>query len=144
MYMKKKKIITVAVMVVLSILLAYLQFVQARCNSDDAGTYIYMYNHFELGNKALTIKDYLNPWFYCAAAAYLLNVGGSGAFSSLAYLSLWYGGAVFFTFLLTMKKTDSGWMLAMAVFILLPYSQTNKYHMMAALVTLFSIWALQC
>lgn len=57
MYMKKKKIITVAVMVVLSILLAYLQFVQARCNSDDAGTYIYMYNHFELGNKALTIKE---------------------------------------------------------------------------------------
>ncbi len=42
MYMKKKKIITVAVMVVLSILLAYLQFVQARCNSDDAGTYIYV------------------------------------------------------------------------------------------------------
>ena len=40
MYMKKKKIITVAVMVVLSVLLAYLQFVQARCNSDDAGTYI--------------------------------------------------------------------------------------------------------
>lgn len=35
-------------------------------------------------------------------------------------------------------------MLAMAVFILLPYSQTNKYHMMAALVTLFSIWVLQC
>lgn len=32
----------------------------------------------------------------------------------------------------------------MAVFILLPYSQTNKYHMMAALVTLFSIWVLQC
>ncbi len=144
MDMKKKKMITMAVIVVLSVLLAYLQFVQARCNSDDAGTYIYMYNYFELGNKALTIKNFLNPWFYCAAAAYLLNVGGSGAFSSLAYLSLWYGGAVFFTFLLTMNKRDSRWMLALAVFILLPYRQTNKYHMMAALVTLFSIWALQC
>lgn len=98
MGMKKKKMITMAVIVVLSVLLAYLQFVQARCNSDDAGTYIYMYNYFELGNKALTIKNFLNPWFYCAAAAYLLNVGGSGAFSSLAYLSLWYGGQFFSRF----------------------------------------------
>lgn len=144
MEMKKRKYITMAIMVVLSALLAYLQFVQARCNSDDAGTYVYMYNYFELGNKTLTIKNFLNPWFYCSAAAYLLNVGGSGAFSSLAYLSVWYGMAVFFTFLMTMNKRDSKWMLALAVFILLPYRQTNKYHMMAALVTLFSIWALQC
>ncbi|MDE7324476.1 MAG: hypothetical protein K2N73_17520 [Lachnospiraceae bacterium] len=144
MEMKKRKYITMAIMVMLSVFLAYLQFVQAGCNSDDAATYAYMYNFFELGNKSLSIKDFLDPWFYSSAIAYLLNVGGSGTFSSLAYLSVWYGIAVFFTLLMTMNKRDSKWMLALAVFILLPYRQTNKYHMVAAFVTLFSIWALQC
>ncbi len=133
-----------AIMIGLSVVLAYLQFVQAGCNSDDAGTYVYMYNFFELGNKSLSLINYLNPWFYSSAAAYLLNIGGNGAFSSLVYLSVWYGLAIFFTFLMTMNKRESKWMLALVVFILLPYRQTNKYHMLAALATLFSIWALQC
>ncbi len=144
MEMKKRKYIMMAIMIGLSVVLAYLQFVQAGCNSDDAGTYVYMYNFFELGNKSLSLINYLNPWFYSSAAAYLLNIGGNGAFSSLVYLSVWYGLAIFFTFLMTMNKRESKWMLALVVFILLPYRQTNKYHMLAALATLFSIWALQC
>ncbi len=144
MEMKKRKYIMMAIMIGLSVVLAYLQFVQAGCNSDDAGTYVYMYNFFELGNKSLSLINYLNPWFYSSAAAYLLNIGGNGAFSSLVYLSVWYGLAIFFTFLMTMNKRESKWMLALVVFILLPYRQTNKYHMLAALTTLFSIWALQC
>lgn len=141
--MKKKYALT-GVMVIMSVILAYLHFVQARCNSDDAGTYIYMHNFFELGSKPLNIKTLLNPWFYCSAIAYLLNIGGSGTFSSLAYLSAWYGIAVFFTFLLMMHNRNAKWMIAMAVFILLPYRLTNKYHMPATIVTLFVIWALQC
>lgn len=144
MEMKKRKYIMMAIMIGLSVVLAYLQFVQAGCNSDDAGTYVYMYNFFELGNKSLSLINYLNPWFYSSAAAYLLNIGGNGAFSSLVYLSVWYGLAIFFTFLMTMNKRESKWMLALVVFILLPYRQTNKYHMLAVLTTLFSIWALQC
>ena len=140
----RKKYVTIGVIAVLSAVLAYLQFVQARCNADDAGTYVYMYSLFELGNKTLDIRTILNPWFYCAAVSYLLNIGGNGAFSSQAYLAAWYGMAVFFTFLLVMHKRDSKWLLALALFILLPYGNTNDYHMVAAFVTLFGIWLLQC
>lgn len=143
MRMKKKKCIMMAVMVILSVFLGYLQFVQSRCNTDDAGTYAYMYNYFELGNKELGLKTFLNPWFFCSAIAYLLNIGGSGTFSSLAYISFWYGIAVFFTLLLIMYNKDSKWLLAFAIFILLPYQTTNRYHMVVTFVTLFAIWALQ-
>lgn len=141
--MAKKRYITIAIIVVVSLFLAYLQFVQCRCNTDDAGTYAYMYNYFELGNKELGLKTFLNPWFFCSAIAYLLNIGGSGTFSSLAYISFWYGIAVFLTLLLIMHNKDSRWLLAFAAFILLPYRTTNKYHMVVAFVTLFAIWALQ-
>lgn len=56
--MAKKRYITIAIIVVVSIFLAYLQFVQCRCNTDDAGTYAYMYNYFELGNKELGLKTF--------------------------------------------------------------------------------------
>ncbi len=140
----KKNCARIGLMVVLSALLAYLHFVQAECNSDDAGTYVYLYNFFELGSIKLGIKDFLNPWFYSSAIAYLMNVGGNGSFISLAYLSVWYGISVFFTLLLTMHKKDAKWLLALAVFILIPSASTNRYHMVAAFVTLFAIWALQC
>lgn len=140
----KKKYVMTGVIVILSALLAYMQFIHAKCSADDAGSYIYMYNFFELGNKNLDIRMFLNPWFYCSALAYLLNIGGNGAFSSNAYTSIWYGIAVFFTLKMVMHGKESRWPLALAVFILLPYGRTNKYHMVAAFVTLFAIWALQC
>lgn len=144
MKITKKKCLSIGIIILLSIFLAYLQFLKTGCNADDAGTYTWMYNYFELDNIEKSIKLFLNPWFYCSAITYLLNIGGSGTFSCNAYLSIWYGLAVFFTLMLTMHKREGKWILPLAVFILLPYEGTNKYHMVAAFVTLFAIWALQC
>lgn len=140
----KKKYVRMGLIVVLSVILAYLQYIQAVCHSDDAGTYIHMYNYFELGNREINIKTLLNPWFFSSAIVYLLNVGGNGAVISEAYLSVWYGIAVFFTLVLMMHKKDAQWLLALAVFILMPSSGTNRYHMVVTFVTLFAIWAIQC
>lgn len=140
----KKNYVKIGIIVALSAFLAYLQLAQARCNSDDAGTYIYLYNIFELGNRELNLSEILNPRIYSSSIAYLLNAGGSGTFISLIYLSVWYGIAVFFTLLLTVHGRNAKWLIALTVFILMPYSSTNRYHMVVAFVTLFAIWALQC
>lgn len=140
--MKKRKIL-IPLMIVMSISLAYILYIQSVCNADEAGTYAYMYSYFELGNMNLSLKDFLNPWFYCSAIAYLLNIGGSGSTISISYLAVWYGIAVFFTLLLCMYKTENKWLLALAFFILMPYELTNKYHMVAAFVTLFTILGMQ-
>ena len=139
----KKKYCIMPLILILSICLTYILYIQCIVNADEAGTYVYMYNYFELGNMKLTLKDYLNPWFYCSAIAYLFNIGGSGSTVSIAYLVVWYGIAVFLTLTLIMYNTQDKWLLALACFILLPYELTNKYHMIAAVVTLFSLWGMQ-
>lgn len=139
----RKKYSVMPLIIAMSIGLAYMLYIQCVCNADDTGTYAFMYNYFELGNMKLSLKDYLNPWFYCSAIAYLLNIGGSGSTVSVAYLAVWYGIAVFFTLLLTMYNTKNKWFLALAFFILIPYELTNRYHMVATFVTLFLLWAAQ-
>lgn len=140
----KKKYGIVSLIIIMSICLSYILYIQSVSNADETGTYVYLYNFFELGNMKLTIKDYLNPWFYCSAIAYLFNIGGSGSTISFAYLVVWYGIAVFFTLLLAMYNTQNKWLLALAFFILLPYELTNKYHLVATIVTLFCLWCIQC
>lgn len=140
----KRKYMVAAIIVLLSVLLAYLQFVWAGCNADDADTYVKLYDYFELGHKKMSVTTLLSPWFYCSAVTYLLQIGGTGALSCNVYLSFWYGIAVLFTLLLVMHNRDRIWMLGLAAFILWPYGQTNKYHMVVTFITLFGIWALQC
>ena len=140
--MRKKKYV-IPLIIVMAVSLAYILYAQSVCNADETATYAYLYSYFELGQIKLSIKEYLNPWFFCSAIGYLLNIGGSGSTISIAYLVFWYGIACFFTFLLISYEIDNKWLFSLAFFILLPYELTNKYHMTAAFVTLFLIWGAQ-
>jgi hypothetical protein len=139
----KKKNYLLPIIVLISVAFAYSLYVQMAVNTDDATTYAYMYGYLELGAINLSWKDYLNPWFLCAAIAYILNIGGTGATISLAYLAAWYGIAVFLTLVIINNVIDNKWLLAMACFILVPYAKTNRYHMFVTIVTLFVLWCVQ-
>lgn len=139
----KKKISLVSLIFILSVILAYIMYVNAVINADDTGTYVYMYNYFELGNFEVALKDILNPWFLSSAVSYLLNIGGNGSTISIAYLAVWYGIAVFLTLLIINNSIENKWLLALAFFILIPYEGTNRYHMSATVASLLFFWGVQ-
>jgi hypothetical protein len=141
-FMKKKKILY-SLITAMSIILAYILYVNAVVNADDTGTYVYMYNYFELGSINLSLKKFLNPWFISSAIAYLLNIGGTGSTISIIYLAVWYGIAVFLTLTIINNAVTNKWLLILAFFILIPNENTNRYHMFVTLISLFSLLCIQ-
>lgn len=137
--MKKRVGTNIILSIGISIIWTYFCYSQMICNADDAATYTYFYQLYELGVGKSGIKEYLNPWFFSSFLAYKLGFGNTGIESSLIYLAIWYGICIFLTLYMIGGKEAFSWQILLASFILLPSSMTNKYHLTAIISTLMMI-----
>jgi hypothetical protein len=139
----KNKNVLLPIIFIMSVILAYILYVSIVVYADDTGTYVYMYNYYELGSFVLPLYKKLSPWFISGSISYLLNIGGTGSTISIAYLAVWYLITVFFTFLIIKNSVQNKWLILMAFFILIPYEYTNRYHMFSTFVAIFLLWCIQ-
>ena len=135
--MRNKRIYQILQKIIITVILTYTMYAQMICNTDDAGTYTYMYNLFELGTRKIKLIEWLNPWFSFSGIIYLLRIGKTGIEKSLIYLAVWYGICAFLTLILATRGRKRSWLVFLATFILLPSEMTNKYHLFVSISTLF-------
>lgn len=138
-----KKVYKAVVVVLLAIIWSYSLFLQIECNADIAGTYVRWYNLFELGVGQLNIKTILNPWGFSSLIAYILNWGNNGAEIAIVYLVAWFMVAFILTLLLASYHSENLWTVLLTAFILIPYAETNVYHMYVAVATLGFVLLMQ-
>lgn len=116
-------------------------FVVTQCNTDDSGTYMWVYWGYELGSVKYTLKQLIDPWNLITRALYTFGIGTTGAEMVAYCFAIWYFWCVFITFLLLRKDIQKNyWLLFLGVFMLLPSSNTNKYHLVPIFVSLMLLF----
>lgn len=118
-------------------------FVIAQFNADDAGTFLWVYWEYELGCVKHTFKQMIEPWNLTIQLLYFLGIGNTGAEMVIYCYAIWYFICIFITLTLAMKNVDRNkWLIILAIFIFIPYAETNKNHLVPAAIALFTIYAI--
>lgn len=129
--------------VVAALFLTFSFFVIAQFNTDDSGTFLWVYWEYELGCMNHTLKEMIEPWNLTIQLLYFLGIGSTGAEMVVYCYAIWYFICIFFTLLLAMCDVKKNkWLLLLAVFIFIPYAGTNKNHLVPTAVSLFVICAI--
>lgn len=118
-------------------------FVIAQFNTDDSGTFLWVYWEYELGCVNHSLREMIEPWNLTIQLLYFLGIGNTGADMVIYCYAIWYFICIFITLTLAMKDVKKNkWLLLLAVFVLIPYGGTNKNHLVPAAVSLFTIYAI--
>ncbi len=118
-------------------------FAVMSCNADDAGTYMWLYWVYEIGSYDYSIRELLEPWNLTCILLYILGIGKSGTETVIYCFAVWYFICIFLTLSLAMKgQKKNRWLLLLATFIFIPYSQTNKNHLIPVAITLLNFYAI--
>ncbi|MBQ3165572.1 MAG: hypothetical protein IJC02_13775 [Lachnospiraceae bacterium] len=117
-------------------------YVEVQCNTDDAGSYIWLYSWNELGTVQRSLRSIMEPWFLVLTGLDFIGVGNTGAELVSYCFTVLYYVCIFITLKLCMKDNQKNkWILLLAVFIMMPYSGTNKYHLVVTAIALYVIYA---
>ena len=112
-------------------------------NTDDSGTFLWVYWEYDLGCIKHSLREILNPWNLTIMLIYFLGIGSTGTEMVMYCYAFWYFICIFITLTLAMKDVSKNkWLLLLAVFMFLPYAETNKNHLVPAAVSLFTIYAI--
>lgn len=136
------KKIDIVFILLMSIFLSACLFVATACNTDDAGTYLWAYRMYEIGSGNYSFMDLIKPWNLTTSFLYFCGIGNTGSEMVLYCYAIWYFICVFMTLTLAMKEAKNKWLLFLAVFMLLPYEATNKYHLVPAAVAFLVIYGI--
>lgn len=118
-------------------------YVSAQFNTDDAGTFMIVYNQFELGNVNYSLRALMSPWNLTLILLYFLGIGSTGSEMVIYCYAIWYFICIFLTLLIGMSEIKKNrWLLFLAVFIFIPYVGTNKNHLVPAAISLFVIYSI--
>lgn len=134
------------ILLAVSLFLAANFYVVCGVNSDDAGTYVWLREQFDLGGVHHSLKEYLNPWCLIAVVLYRLSIGNTGA-SMLAWCySIWIFLCSFLTLKISLKRCLYGqcknsWLIFGAAFIMMPSANVNRYHLPTIFAALLLLWA---
>lgn len=125
-----------------AIFLAISFYVITPFNSDDAGTYLWVYRKYDLGSMNYSLREMVNPWNMTIQLLYFLGIGNTGADMVTYCFAIWFFICIFLTLILAMRDVKRNkWLLLLAVFIFIPYAGTNKYHLVPTAVSLYTIYA---
>lgn len=123
-----------------ALFLTIIHFAVMQCNADDAQGYNWIYKRYELGIEAKS-DSILNPMLLILSALHFFGIGSNGAELCLYYFAFWYFLCVWLMLYLAIRsaKDNKWWLLLMAVFILIPSINTNRYHLIPTFVSLLVI-----
>lgn len=118
-------------------------FVVAQLNTDDSGTFLWVYWQYDLGCVDHSFKEMIEPWNLTIQLLYFLGIGNTGAEMVIYCYAIWYFICIFITLNLAMKDIKKNkWLLLLTVFIFIPYAGTNKNHLVPAAIALLTINAI--
>lgn len=126
-----------------ALFLAISFFCAIQCNSDDAGTYMWIYRGYEIGSTTYSLRELLDPWNLTSSILYSFGIGNTGAEMVAYCFTIWYFLCILFSLLLGLKGVKKNkWLLLLMIYILLPFSKTNKYHLIPTFIALFVMYGL--
>lgn len=140
---KNKNILELICVFIVTLFLTISFYVVVQCSTDDAGSYLWLYSWNELGAVQHGLREILEPWFLVLIGLDFIGAGKTGAELVSYCFSVFYFLCVFITLKLCMKDNQNNrWLLMLAVFLLIPYSGTNRFHLFPAVVSLFVLYAI--
>lgn len=98
--------------------------------ADDAQGYNWIYQRYELGERP-DGGSLFNPMLALLSILHFLHIGVNGTWLCIMYYAVWYFGCVLITLSVSVRTAGANrwWLLMAAVFLLLPSTRTNRFHL---------------
>ena len=139
---KKRTYLRVLIIALFSVFLAMSFYTVTGSNADEAGSYCMLYRIYELGYDNLNISQRLDPLYITLDILYRIDIFGNGIELVEVSFAIWYFFCIFITLILAMRhNANNWWVLLFCIFMLIPSSGTNKYHIVSIFVGLFTLYA---